>query len=142
MIKKFIKNIIYLLIELIEKIEYRNNKFDEEDPLKKIINFLPINNLLIETDYGFVPIEEINISQPYTIYDIELYNGLKISCADVHAFFCEGHIIKFAKDLTNEDHLITKKGTSRVKSIIKNKHKVSMFDLSIKSDIIELAFLL
>jgi len=134
MLKSFLKNIIYKLIEIIEKIEYRNNKFDENDPLKKIINFLPVEDLLVETDYGFVPIDEINLTQPYKIHEVELENGLKIDCANVHAIFCEGHIIKYIQDLTLNDVILTKKGPSKVKSINKLKNKVSMFDLSIMTN--------
>ena len=132
--KFFLKNVIYWLIELIEKYEYRNVIFDENDPLKKVINILPVNNLLVETDYGFVPIEEINFTQPYTIHELELENGLKLECADVHTIFCEGHIIKFVNDLTQNDIVLTKLGPSKIKSINKLKHKVSMFDLSIRSN--------
>lgn len=134
MFKKFLRNIIYWLIESIEKYEYRNETFDQDEPLKKVINILPINNLLVETDYGFVPIEEINFTQPYTIHELELENGLKLECADVHAIFTEGHIIKYVKDLTTDDIVLTKKGPSKIKSINKLKHKVSMFDLSIMTD--------
>ena len=134
MFKRILKNIIYKTIQFIEKLEYKDTKFDENDPLKKIINFLSIENLLVETDYGFVPIDEINLTQPYTIQEVELENGLKLNCADVHAIFCEGHIIKYIKDLTTDDIVLTKQGPSKVKSINKLKHKVSMFDLSLKSN--------
>jgi len=134
MIKNLIKNIIYFLIELIEKIEYKNYSFDQEDPLKKVINFFQINNLSVETDYGFVPIEEINLTQPYDIYRLKLENDLELECADVHGIFCEGHIIKYIKNLTIGDIVLTKRGPSKVKSIEKFKHKVSMFDLSIATN--------
>lgn len=134
MFKRVIKNIIYKLIEIIEKIEYRNIKFDQDDPLKKVINFLPIENLLVETDYGYVPIEEINITQPYDVYRLELENGLFQECADIHGIFCEGHVIKFLKDMTTDDKVLTKYGLSKVKSIKKQNSKVSMFDLSINSN--------
>jgi hypothetical protein len=132
--KKILRNIIYFLIEKLEKIEYKNEKLDENDPLKKILNVLPLKDLLVETDYGFVPIEEINLTQPYTSYKLELENGIKMNCADVHAVFCDGHIIKFVKDLTLNDIIITKKGNSKVKYITKSNHKVSMFDLSLNSN--------
>lgn len=134
MLKNFLREIIYFLIELIEKIEYKNNNFDEKDPLKKIMNFFPIEDMLVETDYGFVPIEEINLTQPYRIHELILENGIKLNCADVHAVFCEGHIIKYVDDLTLDDIVLTKTGPSKVKSIKKTKSKVSMFDLSIKSN--------
>jgi hypothetical protein len=132
--RKFLRNVIYKLIEFIEKIEYKNNKFDEEDPLKKVINILSLDNLSVETDYGFVPIDEINLTQPYKIQELELENDVKMNCADVHAIFTEGHNIKFAKDLTTNDIVLTKKGPSKVKSINKTTNKVSMFDLSILSN--------
>lgn len=134
MFEKILKNVIYWLIGLIEKYEYRNTNFDENDPLKKVINILPIKNLLVETDYGFVPIEEINFTQPYTIHVLELENGIKLECADVHTIFCEDHMIKFVKDLTINDIILTKHGPSKVRSINKLKHKVSMFDLSVLSN--------
>jgi hypothetical protein len=135
-LKKLLRNFIYFLIEKLEKIEYKDKELDEDDPLKKVINILPLldENLLVETDYGFVPIEEINITQPFTLYELKLENGIKLNCADVHCVFCEGHIVKFVKDLTTDDAIITKKGLSKVKSIIKRKHKVSMFDLSLQSN--------
>ncbi len=132
--RKFLRRVIYKLLELIEKYEYRNVVFDQNDPLKKVINILPLENLSVETDYGFVPIEEINFTQPYAIHELELENGLKIKCADIHSIFCEGHMIKFVKDLTLNDIILTKKGLSKIKSINKLNNKVSMFDLSIKSN--------
>jgi len=134
MFKKILRNIIYFLIEKLENYEYRNIDLDENDETKKILNFLPLENLLVETDYGFVPIEEINLTQPYTFYTLKLENGIKLNCADVHGVFCENHIIKFVKDLTHDDIVLTKRGPSKIKSIIKQNYKVSMFDLSIQSN--------
>lgn len=134
MFRKILKIIVYKFIETIEKIEYRNHKFNQDDPLKKIINFVKTDNLFVETDYGFVPVDEINLSQPYQIYLVELENGLKLECADVHGIFCEGHIVKFVDQLTCDDIVLTKIGPSKVKKIKKLGSKVSMFDLSILSD--------
>ena len=57
-----------------------------------------------------------------------------MNCANVHGVFCDGHIIKFVYDLTTDDIVLTKKGPSKVKSITKLNHKVSMFDLSLHSN--------
>lgn len=132
--RKFLRFIIYFFIELIEKYEYRKETFNQDDPLKKVINVLSVKNLLVETDYGYVPIEELNLTQPYNLYRIELENGLFLECADVHAIFIEGHIIKYVSDLTTKDRVLTKLGISKVKSIKKLCSKVTMFDLSIDSD--------
>lgn len=134
MLKNFLESVIYFLIELIENYEYRNQKFNQSDPLKKVINFIPVENLLVETDYGFVPIEEINITQPYKLYRLELENGLFLECADIHGIFCEGHIIKYISELNENDIVLTKNGPSKVKQVKKLTSSVSMFDLSIHSN--------
>jgi hypothetical protein len=131
--KKIIKIFLYFIIELIEKFEYRNYKKDENNPYKKIINFIPLKDMEVETDYGFVPVSELNISQPFHIYEVYLENGLKLECADTHIFFCKDYITKMTIDLTYNDYIITKKGLSRVKKIIKSKNKVSMFDFSVET---------
>jgi len=128
---KILKKIILYLIEIIEKYEYKNNKLDQNDDLSKVLNIIPINDLLVETDYGFVPVEEINLTQPYDINYLELENGSFLECADNHIVYCDGHIEKFVKDLTTNDIIITKNSVSKVKSLRKSKHKVSMFDLTI-----------
>ena len=77
MIKNIIRNIIYFLIQLIEKYEFRNFNSNEEDILKKFVNTIFLDKeLLVETDYGMVPVTEINITQPFQRYKLELENGL------------------------------------------------------------------
>lgn len=131
MFKEILKSTILYIIEFIEKIEYKNHKLDIGNELKKVINIIPTTDLLVESDYGFVPVEEINLTQPYHIIKIELENGLYLECADTHIIYCENHIEKFANQLTTGDFIITKNGLSKIKSIKKTKHKVSMFDLSV-----------
>lgn len=126
-----IKKIILFLIELIEKIQYRNSKLDSDNDLKKVIDILPINDLYVESDYGFVPVEEINLTQPYDLYDIKLENGIVWEGADNHIVYCENHYEKFVSDLTTDDYIITKSGLSKVVSINRKKHKISMYDLSL-----------
>lgn len=134
MFKKLMRIFIYFLIEFIEKIEYKENNFDQSEPLKKVIHSIKMKDLLVECDYGYVPVEEINLTQPYDVYELELDNGLKLYCADTHGIFCNDHIVKFVKDLNIDDIVITKYGLSKVKSVKKLKSKVCMFDLSIESD--------
>lgn len=130
--KKFLKNIIYFLIEIIEKYEYRNLEKNEDDILKKIINTIFLKkDMLVETDYGYVPFSEISITQPFQRYRLELENGLWIEGADDHIVFCENHIPKKLIDLTEHDYILTKRGLSKVKFIDKLHSKISMFDLSI-----------
>ena len=55
--KKVLKFLIIKLIEIIERIEYRNLDLDENDITKKIIesNDIDIN---VESDKGYVPATE------------------------------------------------------------------------------------
>lgn len=131
MFRKLLKNTILYLIYLIEIYQHRTKKLDELNELKKVIDILKINNLSVESDYGFVPIEEINLTQPYTQYELELENGLKLECANTHIIYKENHEESFVKDLKIGDSIITKKGLSKIKSLNKSKHKLCMYDLSV-----------
>lgn len=136
MLKNCIKFIIYKIIELIERYEFRNLKLDDENLLKKFLNTLPITDTLVETDYGFVPIEEINITTPYQVYELELINGNKLECADTHIVFTTNHEQKCVKDLTTSDFVLCRENYItgvKVKSIKKKKVKLSMCDISIET---------
>jgi hypothetical protein len=133
-----LKKIILFLIELIEKFEYRNQKnlYNQETELNKILNILPISDITIKTDYGYVPISEINLTKPYQIYKVELENGDLLECADTHIIFTKNHEAKFVKDLTLNDYVLCKENFIdgiKVKNIKKINHKVSMFDLTINT---------
>ena len=132
MITKFIVSIIYFIIQLIERHEFRNFNPNEDDILKKFVNTIFLKDeLLVQTDYGFVPVTEINITQPFQRYKLELENGLSLEGADTHIVYCKGHEPKILIDLSTDDYVLTNNGQSRVKSIKKLKGKISMFDLSI-----------
>lgn len=132
MLKNAIKNIIYFIIQLIEKYEFRNFNTNEDDILKKFVNTIFLEKeLQVETDYGIVPVTEINITQPFQRYRLELENKLFLEGADTHIVFCKDHEPKMLIDLSNEDYVLTKTGLSKVKSIKKVYGKASMFDLSI-----------
>lgn len=134
MLKNYLKNIIYFLIQLIEKYEFRHFSPNEDDVMKKFANTLFLENeIFVETDYGFVPVTEINITQPFQRYRLELENGIWFEGADTHMIFCKDHIQKMLIDLTTDDFVLTKFGLSKVKSVKKMYGKVSMFDLSINT---------
>lgn len=133
--RKFLKKIILFLIEFIEKIEYRNLEIDEDDISKKIIDTIDISDegLMVLSHDGYHPITHIHKTQPYHIYTLVLESGDKLECADNHIVFCKGFEQKFVKDLTTDDLVITKYGLSKVKSVTKSKHKISMYDVTVDS---------
>jgi len=132
MLKNIIKNVIYFIIQLIERYEFRNFNPNEDDILKKFVNTIFLDQeLLVETDYGMVPVTEINITQPFQRYRLKLENNLWLEGADTHIVFCKDYEPKMLITLTTDDYVLTKQGLSRVVSIKKMYGKVSMFDLSI-----------
>jgi hypothetical protein len=54
--KQYLSIIILFLIEFVEKIQYRNLKRDENDPLSKFLDILPVNDISIKGKNGWVPI--------------------------------------------------------------------------------------
>ena len=119
--RKFLKNIILSIIELIEKYEYRHLDLDENDITKKIIDTVDISNdnLQVLSYDGYHPITHIHRTQPYQLYELILENGDRLQCADNHIVFCDGFEQKFVKDLTIEDKNKNKNGVSPVKSVLK-----------------------
>ncbi|MCK9446733.1 terminase family protein [bacterium] len=124
-----------ILIQFIEFIEFRNIDKNESDPLKKIIDMIPVDNLFVKTDYGIVPVEEITRTIPLPMFYLKLENGYHLECADTHIVYTKGHIEKFVYELTTDDYIITDVGDIKVKSIKKSKVKSSMYDLTINGPI-------
>ena len=127
-----IKKIIYFLIQLIEKYEYRNLSLDESDINKKILNTISNLDIKVKTDTGYEKATDIHLTQPYKVYEVELDNGYKLECADNHILFDENFNQIFCQDLTKNSYLQTDLGLSKVIKINKFKQKLSMFDLTIE----------
>ena len=136
MIRNFLKNLLIILIEFIEKYEYKNLDLDEDDMSKKIVDTIDISdeNIKVLSHDGYHKITHIHKTQPYHIYNLELESGDKLQCADNHIVFCKGFVQKFVKDLSPEDKIMTKNGLSSIKTLEKNKHKVSMYDITVDSN--------
>lgn len=129
--RRFIINLLYKLIELIENIQYRNIDLDENDISKKIIGEYDVSNYMVTSDSGLVDIDKMYITQPYTHYTVILEDGKKLTCADNHILFDIKFNEVFVKDLKTNDIVKTEDGNRKVKEIIKSKRKTSMGDLSI-----------
>jgi hypothetical protein len=134
--KNILKNTVLSLIEMIEKYEYRNLSLDENDISKKIIDTVDISHkgLKVLSHDGYHPITSIHKTQPYSIYVLDLESGERLECADNHIVFCKGGIQKFVKNLTTEDYVMTKSGLSKVASVRKTGHRISMYDITVDSE--------
>jgi hypothetical protein len=131
--RKFLIHILYKLLEYIEKYEYRKLDLDEDDINKKIINSYDID-MNVKSDKGYVKASQLHITQPYTIWNIKLENGLFLECADNHIIFNSDLSEVFVKNLKIGDDIYTENGDSKVISIKKSKYKISMMDMSIDSE--------
>jgi hypothetical protein len=129
--KNFIQNFLYKCIELVEKLEYRGKNLDENDISKKIIFSQNIEDIQVESDSGLVYVSHIHITQPYTIWELELENGYKLSCADNHIVFRDNMEQVFVKNLKIGDYIKTDIGDYRVTKLNKLNRKISMGDLTI-----------
>ena len=128
--KSIIKNILYFIISLIERYEYRNTSLDEDDISKKILNSIN-TDIMVKTDTGYEKSSVIHITQPYRVWKVYLENGYFLECADKHILF-DGYFNEvFCKDLVVGDYLQTDIGVSKVVKIEKGRYSLSMFDMSI-----------
>ena len=128
-----LKNIILNLIQLIEKIEYRDLVFDQDDVAKKILNSLDTEDVFISTDTGWERVSQIHSTQPYDVWEVRLQNGMYIEGADRHILFDSQWNQVWIRDLRVGDQIITKDGPISVTSIIRHNASVSMFDVTVDS---------
>jgi hypothetical protein len=131
MLKKYILNILYYTIELIEKYQYSNLKLDENDVSKKILETHDLEGIYLHSDSGYLQASNIHVTQPYTIWKVILENGMMLECADNHIVFTDTLAQKFVRDLAIGEQLFTCTGASAIVSVEKLKHKVSMYDITI-----------
>ena len=135
MIKKCINNILFRLIEFIENKQYKNLKKDQSDPFKKIINinFVDKEDLYVDSPNGWVKVEEINETQPYTIWYLRTNKGKELFCADNHMLYDDYGNLVFVQDLKETDWIHTKDGFEYIDEIYSYKSSNCMVDLSVDS---------
>lgn len=131
---KYPVKIIPHLIHLIEQREYNGLNLDENNPNKKILNTIKLEDEVLALSHnGFQPVTELHLTQPYSIYRLSLANGYQIECADEHIVFDSKHHERLVCELAPGDLIKTDAGVSAVLSVEKIGPSVSMFDCSIDS---------
>lgn len=128
--RKKLKKFILRLINLVEKIEFRNLDLDQNDHTKKIIAEYDLD-VEVLSDTGFVKAYRYLETQPYDVWFLELENGDFLDCADIHIVYDQNLNEILVKDLQIGDIVMTSKGPSRVKYLENTGIPVSMVDLSI-----------
>lgn len=132
-IRRYLKNLILKIIEIIEKFEYRNLELDENDFNKKIIKEYDVDFEVL-TDKGYKKVKKAFKTQPYTIHHLILENDYYIECADNHIVFDMYFNQTFVKELKIGDLIWTDSGLIKVKEINIYPYKVSMYDIMVESD--------
>ena len=99
---------------------------------RKFVESLSVSDYLIWTDSGWQPIDATNKTIPYTVWRVELDNGLFIECADTHILIDENGNEIYAKDSLGTK-LKTELGHACVTSVTETSLSENMYDLSIDS---------
>lgn len=139
-IKKIIKKLLYNIISILDKIEYKyiyKEKLLDGYKTTKDIDISKYD-IKILTDDGFQPTSHIYNTKPFVIYNIRTESGKEIQVADKHMLFEESYNktfynIIYTKDIIpNETKIITIDGPELVTSvIIENNISVSMSDITV-----------
>jgi hypothetical protein len=132
--KKILKKIIYFLIHLIERIEFREDYWNESNDSLKIQDTIHIDEKVL-TDTNYKPVSYIHRTQPYVLWEIKI-NDRTLVCADNHKVYLDDMTLCYVKDLKVGDFLSTvfPKSMSQVQSIKKLSSRVCLYDLTINDD--------
>lgn len=100
----------------------------------KFVDEISVNDWEIETPSGWVPINKVFATVPYTVWRIECSNGMTLDCADKHIVIHEGTLF-YAKDLLPGDLIETADGeTEVVKIYALDSPPQTMYDVEVGSD--------
>ena len=117
----------WLLTELYKYIMKIDEKFIEQ---------IGIVDWEIETDAGFVSVDNIYKTIPYIKFCIKTENGCELICADDHIVFDNRYCEIFVKDIVENSTIIqTKFGISKVISKTQLEESANMYDISVESDL-------
>lgn len=100
---------------------------------RKFIESFDVSDWEIETEDGFVDIQQIQKTIEYEVYELILENGNSLKCADTHILIDEHYNEVYAIDSLNAN-IRTKSGISKVTSVKSLNYFDNMFDMSIDSD--------
>ena len=97
---------------------------------RKFTEILSVKNWEVQSDEGWTPIESVNKTIPYRVYEIRFGSGRKIRCADDHIFITLSGEEVFAKDSLRR-YLQTDDGADYVTEVVDLGYEKEMYDLSL-----------
>lgn len=95
----------------------------------KFVDTIDINDYEVLTEDGWKDFEGIGKTIEYQVYKLELENDEKLKCADNHLVVDENNSTKYVRDLTTDNYVKTKDGTSKVKQVSTYDEWDNMYDL-------------
>lgn len=101
---------------------------------RKFIEQYNVNDYQIETDDGFVDIENFLVTIEYEKYYIKTQNGLELYCADEHILFDDELNEVFVKNLSINDKILTKYGIDTIVEVYSTNEYENMYDLQLCDD--------
>lgn len=134
--KKLINIILFRLIAIIERVQFRKADLNEDDNLKKIknITFTDKEDLYVESPDGWTKVLEINETQPYRVHYIRTNGSKELFCADNHILFDECNNEVLVKYLEIGDYIKTKDGDEFITYMDKYSSSMAMIDLTVDND--------
>ena len=100
---------------------------------RKFIDTIDTNEWEVETEDGWQDIHSVSKTIEYEVWELHTANNLSLKCADNHIVFTDTMDQVFVKDLVVGQSIITKFGTSTVKSVTNLGVSDNMYDISVDS---------
>ena len=99
---------------------------------RKFINSVDLEDLEIETDSGWQPVNSIHKTVPYDVWYVETKSGFSLECADDHIVFDQDHSEIYVKDIVaGVTEIQTKLGADLVINVYKKNQKENMYDIAV-----------
>lgn len=99
---------------------------------RKFIEGFDVSDWEIDTPQGWVDVTHSYKTIEYEVYELELENGLKLSCADTHIVMDKNNNEIFAQD-SLDVQISTKYGPSKVVSVNRTGRFENMYDFTVDS---------
>jgi hypothetical protein len=102
--------------------------------MKKFEESKLVTDYEVLTDDGWVDIHMVHKTVPYMQYTIATAMGKILTAADTHLIFSDDKSVKYVKDLSVGDSILTKDGTEIVVSVKFDETPTNMYDLELPPD--------
>jgi hypothetical protein len=137
---KKIKNMLFEFIfsyqeitigDLFNKYTAKPVNIYDDNKLKFISEIDDIENVLVEGEYGFIPILKLFKTIKYNVWNIRTKNNYKLKCADKHILIDDEDNEIFVEDIFVGQKIKTKFGIDEIVLIEEENKKENMYDMEL-----------